>query len=75
MEIEDFKKLLKKHKVMLALMKEPHYLQKQDKEVREAYEQIIAEYPVNLIETRETITAANRRDIIIRDLLAKLRAK
>ena len=75
MKIEDFKKLLKQHKVTTALLKEPHYLQKQDKALRDAFETLVAEYPVNLIETREEISNANRRDIILRDLLAKLRAK
>ncbi|MFC1587330.1 hypothetical protein ACFL54_03380 [Planctomycetota bacterium] len=73
MDIKDFEKQVQKHKVIPAMLKDGHYIQKKPKEFQEAFEELIGDYNVDLIESLEKVTNANRRVIIIKDIIEQLK--
>jgi len=73
MELKEFKDLLGKHKAALRLLKEPFAVSKMAREVQDALEEIIRDYPVESIQSLAPIQSGNRRNLIIQDLIKRLK--
>ena len=70
-----FKALVEKHKIALALLRDSHYISRLHPEARKAFEQLVEHYDTGLIQSIQPITNQNRRDIILRDILNKLKSE
>ena len=72
-EIKAFKTLLQKHKVVAALLRDAHYLQRQHVDVQNALHTLVENYDIGALESVAPITNSNRRDLVLRDLHVKLK--
>ena len=74
MKIEEFKKLLDTNRINPIMLRDAHYLKKRPDEIRKAFETLIKEFDIKQIKSLDQITTANRRGLVIQELIQQIRS-